>query len=189
MANTEKVSFITLDEVKDALNITDTNSDSILGSLISAQSAAIQSATNRKLIKTTYTDYFNGDHDLKQLCLQEFPVSSITTVHDDTDRDYDAGSLISSEDYVVEADTGILRFDTLLTRGQQNIKVVYVAGYDPVPDDLKLACTYLVAAEYKALRMQVNTREGMQVLTAQLDKLREQAMALIHPYKRMPDNG
>lgn len=189
MSNTTQEGFITLDEAKESLNITDANSDNILGKLITAQSAAVQSKTNRSLIKSTKTEYFSGDYDLKSLNLSEWPVSSITSVHDDTERAYAAVSLISSADYVFDQESGILKFETFLTRGQNNIKVVYVAGYDPLPEDLKLAVIYLVCAEYKALRIQVNTREGMQIAKSQIDDLRATAEKLLDPYRRYPSNG
>lgn len=72
------------------------------------------------------------------------PIVSVTTVHESRagkNQVFDSTTEISSDDFVIIPDQGLirllngLRFD----QGYQSIQVVYKAGFSPTPNDIKLA--------------------------------------------------
>jgi len=87
----------------------------------------------------TYTEYHDGPSALDaraiRLCVR--PVTSVTSVHDDTDRDwvYGADDLVDSGDYTVAGEDGVVWLHNSSTHGSWGVgprilKVIYVAGYD-----------------------------------------------------------
>lgn len=90
--------------------------------------------------------HFDTPQDLPadHVFLKLRPVASITSVHESRagkDQVFDTTTQISADDFVVIPDQGLirllngLRFD----RGFQSIQVIYKAGFQPVPNDIKLA--------------------------------------------------
>ena len=68
-------------------------------------------------------------------------MTAVTSVHDDTNREYDADSLIVATDYMFDSEEGTLRLegDLIFLRSKQNVRVVYTAGFSATPDDIRLA--------------------------------------------------
>ncbi len=128
----------------------DTTKDALINSLINRMSGFIERFCNRVFIQATYTEFQDGKKNNGGILrLEQYPIVEITSVHDDTDRDYDAASLIDSADYVTEDSYGVLkRTDAIeFNEGIHNIKVVYIAGYENIaalPGDLQQACIELV---------------------------------------------
>jgi len=177
----------TVDSAKKFLNITDTNSDSILADLVSGISKQIETDCNRVFSKKDYTEYYDGEGS-DSLPLRQYPINSITSIHDDIGRDYGASSLIDADDYAFDAESGIVKFDYPLACGKNNVKVVYSGGYENIPSDLELAANYLVAAEFKRSRTEVNTPEGQEAKERNIESLEKKAEKIIDKYRR-PSNG
>jgi hypothetical protein len=152
-------SLITLVQFKPYLGpeYSGTGNDSLFELLIDSVSEAFNSRVGRMLAKTTYTaEYFDGNGK-ESLILPNFPIVSITTIHED-------GVLLTESedgDYVVDYASGIIhRVGGVWLRGRHTIKITYVAGYvvqgaspgtgeTVLPADLKLACMIQVAREWK----------------------------------------
>ena len=110
------------------------------------------SYTGRILASQTFTEYYDGD-GTNLLFLKNYPISSITTIHQDSDRTFATASLVASTDYFTYADNRKLIGDGVIwLRGLQTIKVVYLAGYviGSIPEDLVNAVTMLVDYFYKS---------------------------------------
>lgn len=140
----------TLANVREFLEFPDdqTDDDTLLEKLITRMSADIESDCDRIFGDATYTEYHDGD-GTDTLLLKQYPINSITSVHDDVDRDYDTDTLIDSDDYVYDSETGILTLDGFgFSIGRQNVKVVYNAGYTTIPTDLEQACINKVVIKY-----------------------------------------
>jgi hypothetical protein len=149
----------TLENIKEYLNITGTDDDLLLENLIDRATGIIEIICNRPLKNVdgqdalvAQTEYFNGGGRSK-LFLKYYPISSITSIHDDPDRVYGADTLIDSDEYAFWADEGIVEFDGAGTVGSgvKNIKVIYKGGYTAatLPYDIEQICIELVAILYK----------------------------------------
>lgn len=107
--------------------------------------------TGRILAKQTFTEYYDGDgSDI--LFLDNYPIVSITTVHQDSDRAFGSDTLIAATDYLTYADNRkLVGIGTRWFKDIQTIKVVYVAGYTigSIPEDLVNAITMLVDFWFK----------------------------------------
>jgi uncharacterized phiE125 gp8 family phage protein len=143
----------TLAELKAYLNISGSGSDTLLEGFVDRASQEIETKCRRKLRKRTYTDErYDGDGMSPVLKVREYPIVSVTSLYDDTGRDFEAVSLIDSDDYEIDADAGMVtRTDSVFAKGTANIKITYLAGYED--DDeclyaLKTACLMLAAHHY-----------------------------------------
>ena len=131
--------------------------DTLLTLLVQQVSARCQSYLNRDLEDTGEhaTEYFNGDGRRRVFPLRRFPISTVTSVHDDIDRNYGSGSLISSSDYAIHLDEGYVEIEYPLQPGMRNVKIIYDGGYLasegvlPVPDAMKQAALLQSAEVYR----------------------------------------
>jgi len=139
----------TLDAMKEHLHIADTDEDALLTALINSGSEAIEHFTGRIFGSDTFTEYYDGGGK-DTIALRHVPVISVTSVHDDLNREYGGSDLVDSDSYTVDNDAGLIRLDSgTFADGNQNVKVIYTAGYEAVPKDVALACRLLVAATWQ----------------------------------------
>lgn len=121
----------TLPRVKDRLSIDadDSQHDDILERMIRAASAKVETYLRRKVLKESTTEYFDVDPGQRLFSLKAYPVTSITTVHNDTAWTYGSDTLVSSSAYTFDTDTGLLYVDNFyLITGHRALKVVYLGG-------------------------------------------------------------
>ncbi len=131
----------TLANVKAFKNVMGTAHDAELTRLIAVVDQFCLEYCNRKLEQATWTEYHSLRAGQPSFLLKNPPVASITTLHDDPDRVYGAGTLLTANtDYVLEdEDAGIVRFDEYETPGGiRNLKAVYVGGFAAGSAELKL---------------------------------------------------
>ena len=140
MVDLNSDALITLDNFKIYRGITgSTTEDDRIKLLINSCSIQFESACKRKIISATYTEYHDGMGD-DAIMLHQYPVTSVTSVYDDPDRDYESGDLVDSDDYMYDEDSGILRLEGgVFQNSKQNVKVTYVAGFTSTPDDIEIA--------------------------------------------------
>jgi len=163
--------------------------DAITQTLITAASYWANKYTSRILAQQTFTEYYDGD-DSNILFLKNYPIDSVTTVHQDSDRAFAASSLIAATDYFTYADNRNLISDGVSwEKGIQTIKVVYVAGYaiGSIPEDIVNAVTMLVdlwTKEYKAHRFGV-TSTGTETNRITYEKnVPAEIKEMLNPYKK-----
>jgi hypothetical protein len=133
----------TLSRVKQHLNKSNTTNDAYLESLISIASADVESYTNRQLRVRTYgvngldAEYHNGDGSNK-LYARQYPIMSVTSIHDDTDRDFTSTTLKTAIEYMVWKDEGIIQLLNDAVNGSKfsigiaNLQLKYTAGYGSI---------------------------------------------------------
>jgi hypothetical protein len=167
--------------VKDYLGIEGTDADSLISELISEKTAFITNYCQRKFEQDEFTEYFDGG--VQRILLKNYPVKEITSVSIDSDRIFYSGT--ETEDYAIDLESGILTFDREIGKGAGVIEVVYIGGFESVPQDIGLACKKLVASEYLISRTQVNTREGLETMRERVKILNEQAKETLDRYKRI----
>jgi len=193
MAAGDSYNLIIIARFKRALGITGSGDDTLLDELGEAAEVWVDNYLGRSLAIETHTEYHDGmGRGHGDLVLLHRPVSSVTTLHDDVDRDFASADLISSDDYYLDGARGIIRllpsFAGLtgaghFTRGVANLKVVYEAGYnqqdsgtDPeVPADLAMAIMEVGRALYSDVdnqnEMAVRTNYGEYSVEWVLDRL------------------
>jgi len=178
IANTDVKTFLSIPSAN-------TDDDSLLTALIVNAQGMADMDTNRTLEVTSAdaTDYYDGDGS-SVLLVKRYPIVSITTIHDDIDRDYGADCLISSDDYFYHSAQGRIMLDgSAFNKSEKNIKVVYKGGYSSstIPGDLKLALILLTAYLYLLGKGSVNAIEG--IPSGRVDKLVTRANDILAKYK------
>lgn len=131
--------FITKEKIKTILRIEDTGYDELILSLCNAVESLWDELTGRTWFRTTHTKYFNSEARNSKVFLEDYPVVSVTTLHDDPDWVFGSDTLIAASDYATDLENGIIHYGGYFYRGNQTLKAVYVAGYTAgsVPSWLK----------------------------------------------------
>ena len=145
---------------------------------------------------TTYTHYSKrGTHPVLRLSGQTVrvpcvPIVSITSVHDDPDMDYATADLVvDGTDFETELLSGefIMRPDGTAGAWSDSvaaIKVVYVAGFATVPDDLKDACILQTLHAFRGI-----PRIGLEGVTQLSSTVRLSPRGLLPDVKAILDSG
>lgn len=151
MADLVSYSLISLDTLKEALEITGNEDDSLLRALINRATDIIESYCNgRRFISTAYT---NEEYDGKgsdYLNLKHYPVTTLTSI-DRRIGDFanpSWGALSNSFYKLIddgERGPGQVYYSGKFVRGVRNYRVTYTAGFATIPNDLQQACITLVA--------------------------------------------
>lgn len=143
--------LLTIEDARTAAGIADNSRDVDLNKLRARVSAVIVQAcrvasdgiTPPTLRKETLTQVFRqstcSSFRIAALVLARRPLVSITSVTED-------GTLLAAADYEYDAAAGLLyrlSSDVRIVWTAAKITVVFVAGWDTVPDDLTLAATKL----------------------------------------------
>lgn len=136
----------TVDAVKIYLGINSSADDVLIGSLVTAASAYIETWISRRFDIQNYTDLFNG-YGGNSWVLRNYPVVSITSVTVNGSSISRSVS-ISSPGFDSDDISVVLRGYTFC-RGQLNCAIEYMGGYTVPPDEISQACIELVAARYK----------------------------------------
>lgn len=163
-----------------------TTHDTMLQNLITQNSKQISEECGRTFAAADYTEYYDGDgSDI--LMVNQYPINSITSIHDDVDRNFNSDTLIDSSYYHSvhdDAKGGIIRGDgVVFSKGKRNIKVVYNGGFSTLPGDLVKACEQMVMADYIEHTASVNTAVSDEIIYKP-EKLRKEAAKVIRRYKR-----
>lgn len=141
--------LITKAEYKAYVGITSPNSDTVIDALIPKVSELVKNYCRR-----TFIDYVNdakvettsGGYGAN-LLLTEYPIISVTGVAWSEDYGQNYTDLVEFTDYVVEVEKGYIV--ALSASGEwdkylNGYQVTYTAGYETLPEDLKLAVMDLV---------------------------------------------
>jgi hypothetical protein len=119
----------TLASVKAWLNISNTNSDVILGSLITAASRLIAADLARpSLLPRQFVERYDG-RGISRLYLRNWPVLGIESLVIDRRAITQGYKLQPSDDVPPGRPQAIDVFEHIFPRGRQNIAITYQAGY------------------------------------------------------------
>jgi hypothetical protein len=149
-----------LADLKAWLNIPvgNTTDDVLLQSLLTRVSITMQNWMNRNIPSATYTETRDGNGS-DALVMPNKPITDVTSV-------IIGGKVIpESSDGIqngyVFGEWGIYLLGYSFTQGRRNVKVTYVAGYNPLPFDLAQACIEQAAYQYRAKSHIGQTGTGM----------------------------
>lgn len=105
------MALTTKTQIKTLLGVSDTSLDDVIDLLIPQAEEMIKGYLQREIEQTTYTEYYGGTGD-QVLVLNQVPVQSITSVHEDRDGYYGDGTdafpastaLVEGTDFVLKKD-------------------------------------------------------------------------------------
>jgi hypothetical protein len=149
IAAAESYDLVTLDDLKDDLSISGTDSDAFLARAISKASAAAAQYCNRVFALETVEDVFDLTFSRLQasgeqaLQASRFPIASIASLVEGTT------ALVQDTDYRLDMASGLLYrlSGTAVTSWCATpVTLTYDAGYDAIPLDLQDAVTQMVSA-------------------------------------------
>lgn len=152
MSNLVSHAFITLNEVKEALEISGGDHDAKLNGYINRATDIIESYCRRRFLSTVHTDEIYSGDGSRYLSLRNFPVTSLASVAYRTgDFSSPSWDAVDTELFTLDTaagnDSGVIYLDTGFHRGVENYRFTYTAGYAlaDVPNDLKEACIEIVS--------------------------------------------
>lgn len=140
--------LVTLEEYKTYAGISSTNQDTAIEAIIPKASALV-----KNYCRTTFIDYVNdakvetSNGGSTTIYLKEYPVLSITGVEYSEDYGQTYTDLVEFTDYVFDVENIAIKalpVDTEFPNLINGYKVSYYAGYETLPDDLKVAVLDLV---------------------------------------------
>ena len=142
--------LISLDELKEFLEKTDTEHDTILERFIEQVGVRFESYTGRRFTEAARTEKFDGGKRLYYM--DAFPIDTgqtLTVKEDDV-------TMVVDLDYFIKATSGLIEFTGKTSEAKPNIiEVTWTGGYSTtdevldVPDDLKMVCTLQCAFQFK----------------------------------------
>lgn len=144
--------IVTLDEVKNFYfttksKVNDADND-LLEELINSVTSQFQNYCQvDSFVATDYTEVCSSI-GCNAIFVKNIPINTITSVYIDGSWEFTDDTLMDSTSYRISNGKFILLQNYLLP-GDDNIKVIYNAGYEVVPGDLKLACIKEVVKNYK----------------------------------------
>lgn len=155
--------LITLQEYKDAESITTQRDDFRTESLIESVSQLVKTYCGNSIIdyySSNKTETFNINWDTHIVQLSESPVNTIVSVEERSSYDGSYTELTTGDyEYYLDTNLDSIYRTTGGTnyknwpKGPGSVKVVYTAGYESTPADLKLAVidlvTYYLKDEHK----------------------------------------
>lgn len=145
--------MITLTELKQYLNITDSSKDTFLQSCIDSSVCEIEDFCNRKLSPDTYVEYLDGNNKT-EIYLRNKPINSISSIECfdeyDTFVDLFTGSDTASNSVQIITQHNLIKLlkGYFFYKGCKNIKITYTAGYSTTPDDIKSVLLELATIKF-----------------------------------------
>lgn len=135
--------LVSLEEVQSQLGNSSTSLTSFLNFAISVKSMQIENICGVGLSAGNYTDYYDGNgSDI--LFLSQQPIISISSLQYQLTPtsdwvNYYTGSATANIQYSQR--TGKLKlYNSFFYEGMNNIKIIYRAGFETIPSDLKQIC-------------------------------------------------
>ena len=184
--------WTSLANLKEHLKFEDTVAfrDALLTNLITRASKALDRYCGRESLKAAdYTEYHDGE-GTNVLLTEERPIISVTSLHDDPSRTFEDDTLVAAADRVTNAKEGMIRLldDVIFTRGIQNLKLVYRAGYETIPEDAELACLILCSHIYNKAGTEGHTSLSLGGLSKSFDPKAwpDEVRAIVEPFRKRP---
>ncbi len=150
----------TLAEVKQRVDVKGSAHDDLLNALRSQVSVEIENVLGRLLGSQAHTEYYDG-HGYQRLYLHNGPLISVTNVqfaaYSGTTTRIETLTLVEQAEYLIgglqgELNLGVGWIELIggaFLRGVRNYKIIYVAGFAVIPDDLVSYALDWIVAAYK----------------------------------------
>lgn len=170
------LNLITRAEYKAYAEISSTNSDTVIDILIPNVTKLVKNYCRR-----TFVDYV--DEDITEVfsgavpyfMLSEAPIITISSFDYSVDYGQTYTPLVQYTDWVLDGELILPLLATEFPRQIRGYKIVYRAGFDDVPDDLKLAVMDLVTY-YRKNDTSVNALKHVNTNSMQIEYLSDTAL-------------
>lgn len=141
--------LVTIDDVKDYYGLKSSAHDvnTLIEELINRISTLFESISGN-IKAADYTEFYDGEN-IELLFVGHLPIISITSINDDPEWDWEAATLIDSVDYMIHSCKRYIVLKVSLANNVQNVKIVYRAGFEVIPEDIKHACIEEIVRKYK----------------------------------------
>jgi hypothetical protein len=140
--------LITRTEYKEYVGINSSNEDAIIDSLVPRVSELVKTYCRRSFVdyvSTNKTEVVNGGYG-SSLFLKEFPLIEVVSFSQSSDYGQTYTALTANTDFAVDLEDD--RIQSLSELGFPKVingyRIVYKAGYQELPEDLKLAVMDLI---------------------------------------------
>lgn len=141
--------FTTLANVKEYLDITGTGDDTLLSNLIARATRFLQDHFGRQILQATYTEFYDG-RGSPQIMVREWPIVTVTSLHESIEQTWDASTLIAAGDYLIDLRLGRVRLKAgIFFPSFQGVRLIYDGGYATVPHSIEHATIEAVARIYR----------------------------------------
>lgn len=181
------MAIVTRTEVKDYMDIQDTDDDTLIDNLITRAETFAENYTNKIIEQqSNKIEKFNWSGQ-SAFVLPDFPVVVNKFQTNDWDLDNPVWDDVKTNSYAVDEEKGIIYLYFRLPKGIKNIKVDYDAWYATVPLDIKQAIIMIIAHW-------LNNRQSMWINSEQIEwwsisynhnKLPTEAKAILDKYKNI----
>lgn len=143
----------TLAKAREHLNVpiavVDTDLDSIVERFINESTYLIEEFIDRKILTRSYTEYQDGRSN-NRILLKQWPVTTLSEVWCDPSSLFtNTANQMAATDFRLVQESEVVLICGYFSKGTQNIKVVYEAGYATTPYPLEAACLWMVEWFYE----------------------------------------
>jgi len=121
--------------VKDFLQIQTVSNDidDNINETINRVSTMFETYCGRTFKSASFTEYHDGGSSF--IFPKNTPITSITSISEDSSWAWAAASIISSSSYRI-TDSNSIYYDGIFSSGIQSIKLIYTGGYTTLPQDI-----------------------------------------------------
>ena len=164
--------IVTLEEVKahpflrkmqGNANVNEYDEEYLVQSILSFTDRA-ERTCQRKFKQGTYTEVLSPRLGQRSIQVKAPPIALITSIKENYTGDF-TGAAMNADLYsaIDGGASGVIKLrDFEFLPGVGALQVVYIGGFAPIPNDLKLACINQVAFEFGAARQGHLESEGVQ---------------------------
>jgi hypothetical protein len=147
--------MIELDDLKAVMEITDTESDTLLDRLIKVAQTVIENYCKRTFTEGQFTEECKGS-GTQYLNLKHYPISTLTKVYENVNFIADPIWNDITADTFLETESGQVYLHRGFYDKERHYKVQYKAGYknDKIPEDIKQACIDIITYLYQNRKSQ-----------------------------------
>lgn len=124
------------------------DNDTLIEELINIKTTEIHNYCGvEQFLAKEYTEYHDGDGGSILFQFNK-PLISVSAIYDDSEWVWGTDTTIGSDYYRIVSNNHIVFKTVYPSVGIQNIKLVYTAGYETIPEDLRLACIKEVIRDF-----------------------------------------
>ena len=176
-----------LANVKDWLQISNTNSDTLLARMITAFSDAVANYINRDLGLQSYSVTRDGN-GADNMIFINYPVQTVVSLTVDGVA-IPARPTFGANGYVFTA-TKITLVGYRFTKGSQNVQLSTTAGFASIPTELEQAVIEWIADRYASRdRIAVNSKSlGGETISYAQNDIPDPVVAILAPYRKVVPN-